>query len=497
MMGAQNLKPVCRQTKIKTQQFLRFRDQKFQSGAILTLVLIFSAVFLLSLSGVIGFVLTQYKHSQRRVARLQALEIAEAGLNYYRWILAHDPENYKTTTSLVKDYYDPAGGLIGKFELNIIPPTGCVPAVRISSTGWTTDFPNLKRTVKIRYAQPALAKYAFLTNSNVWFGDTESLKGPFHSNGGIRMDGDQNALSTSAKETYICGAEHGCTQATCSSPCQWTVNGCECPGIWGQGSGQSRGLWLYPVPAIDFAGITRDLAQLKDLAQTSGIYLPQLGLGYHIIFQGDKIDIYRVTQLENPVWGFDGEKWVRESNDIKNETAYQLDVPLPDDCAPIFVEDNVWVDGVIDGRATLVAARLPDSSSNNAKIIINGNITYATDDSVLGLIGQKDILIPLKSPDDLTIQAALLAQKGHVFRYYYPYWPWEPYRTYAIRNRIQVYGSIITNTIWTFSWVNNLNQIVSGYQTTETSYDSNLTYNPPPYFPTAGQPEVMGWEEVE
>jgi len=28
------------------------------------------------------------------------------------------------------------------------------------------------------------------------------------------------------------------------------------------------------------------------------------------------------------------------------------------------------------------------------------------------------------------------------------------------------------------------------------AYDSKLTYNPPPYFPTAGEYQFLGWEEL-
>jgi len=89
-----------------------------------------------------------------------------------------------------------------------------------------------------------------------------------------------------------------------------------------------------------------------------------------------------------------------------------------------------------------------------------------------------------------------LAQKGHVFRYYYPKRNYDPYKTYAIRDYIETFGSIITNTIWTFTWVDGLGNVVSGYKETEMSYNKDLTYNPPPYFPVSGDYEVVSWEEV-
>ena len=189
------------------------------------------------------------------------------------------------------------------------------------------------------------------------------------------------------------------------------------------------------------------------------------------------------------------EKWVEESNDI-DKVSLPTNYPIPAGCSPIFVEDTLWVDGDVKGRITLVAARLPDIPGNNAKLIINGNINYIDSNSVLGLISQSDILIPLYSPNNLEIKAAMLAQKGHVFRYYYPKWSQEPYKTYAIRNYIETYGSIITNTIWTFTWVDSYGNVVSGYRETEMSYNSDLTYSPPPYFPTVGEYQFISWEEL-
>ncbi len=457
---------------------------KNQRGIIVIIVLVFGLVFLILLAGLLGFILLQHRQSLQKLAWNEALHTAEAGINYARWHIFHAPSDFSFSGTY--DYKNPQGEILGKYQLEITTPSNCDSAVRIKSTGWTLKFPDTKRKVQVKYAKPALAKYAFLTNSNVWFGSDEELKGPFHSNGGIRMDGEQNSLATSAKKTYICGPEHGC------SPSQ------EKPGIWGEGGGGEKGLWQFPVSNIDFDSITKDLAKLKNEAQSSGIYFGASGYyGYHIRFLSDgTFNIYNVKGLKQKVWGHDGEKWVKESNDISTEEFFQ-NLPLPADCSPVFIEDNLWVDGDVIGRVTVVAARLPDIPGTNAKIIIAGNINYLDSNSVLGLIAQKDILIPLYSPNNLEIKAALLAQKGHVFRYYYPKWNYEPYKTYAIRNYIETYGSIITNTIWTFTWVDSGGNVVSGYKETEMSYNPDLTYNPPPHFPVSGEYEIVGWEEVE
>ncbi|MDD5144646.1 MAG: hypothetical protein PHW72_00725 [Candidatus Pacebacteria bacterium] len=448
-------------------------------GSIITLVLVFGSVFLILLSGLLGFILIQHRQSLQKVAWNEALNIAEAGINYAKWHLLHSPEDYDFEGA--QEYAD-----IGQFQLDIISPSGCDQAAQITSTGFASSFPQTQRKVRIKYSKPSLSQYAFLTDTNVWFGEEESLKGPVHSNGGIRMDGNQNSLFTSDEENYLCGSEHGC------DPAEYK------PGIWGAGQGQYEGLWQFPVPTVDFDLITQDLDTLKAEALASGIYITQpVDHGYHIRFNANgTMDVFRVKGVKQKVWGWNGVDWVYESNDIDNEE-WQANYVLPVNCSPIFVENNVWVDGTVNGRAVLVAAELPEKSQKMKKIIINGNIDYADSGSSLGLISQSDVLIPLYSPDNLSISAAMLAQNGHVFRYYYPDWSSEPYNTYALRNSITTYGSIITKMFWTFSWVDDEEDVTSGYQNTDMNYDPRLTYSPPPRFPTSGEYEFLEWEEVK
>lgn len=467
-------------------------------GAITIWVLVFGTIFIILLSGIFSYLIFEIKQTQKIIARNLAFHIAEAGINYARWRLAHASTDYDF--SGIYDYKDSEGTIIGQYQLIITPPTGCNQGVKIQAIGWKLNSENedLKRKIFVTYAKPSFAKYAFLTNSNVWFGSEESLKGIFHSNGGIRMDGEQNSLGSSARETYICGPEHGCSFSNCLDPCSWTISGCECPGIWGAGKGGEIGLWQFPVSNVDFNKIIHDLAILKEKAQKEGIYISSpTRHGFHLKFKSDgTMDVYTIVKLKNKVWGYDGEKWVYESNAIEREEFF-ANYSLPENCAPIFVDNNVWVEGEINGRVTVVAAKLPETPASLKKIIIWGNIKTIDNDSVLGLIAQKDILIPLYSPERLEIEAALLAQKGHIFRYYYPNWPWEPYRSYAIREYIETYGSLITNTIWTFSWVDFQGRVVSGYKETEMNYKPALTFNPPPYFPVSGEYEIVSWEEKE
>jgi len=160
---------------------------------------------------------------------------------------------------------------------------------------------------------------------------------------------------------------------------------------------------------------------------------------------------------------------------------------------PIFVEDlKVWVDGVSKQPATVAAAQFPDNPTTNSTIIINGNLTRSDPTvTMVALIAQKNVLVPLKSPNVLEIQAVMIAQKGSVERYYY-----QNQGSDTIKNRIMVRGSIITNNIWTWSWVNSNNNVISGYQNTESYYEPALIYSPPPFFPSSGEQQFISWEEV-
>jgi len=133
----------------------------------------------------------------------------------------------------------------------------------------------------------------------------------------------------------------------------------------------------------------------------------------------------------------------------------------------IYVDDNVWVDGVVKGRAVI-------GTSAGKNIMINGNLTYLAKDgtNVLGLIADQNVLIPKNSPDVLEVDAALLAQNGAAKRYYY---------ANNTKTSLLIYGSIISDKIWTWNWQSG-DSIVSGYRNTNSTYDANLTYGPPPDF---------------
>ncbi|HEV7424695.1 MAG TPA: hypothetical protein VGO21_05955, partial [Candidatus Paceibacterota bacterium] len=144
----------------------------------------------------------------------------------------------------------------------------------------------------------------------------------------------------------------------------------------------------------------------------------------------------------------------------------------------IYAEDNTWVEGTLNGRVMVAAAKLPYVASTAPNIYIPKNMLYQAKDgsSVLGLLSQKDILVTYNAPTNIEIDAALISQNGSTQFLYYP-------GGGAIKNSISIFGSIMTFGQWTWTWVDGSNNNVSGYSTTADTYDNNLLYSPPPGFP--------------
>lgn len=453
----------------------------FSTGTILIYEVVIIAIFSLVMLPVVGNAAGQLKLILSSENREQALQIAEAGANYYQWHLAHFPDDYQDGSGVagpyIHDYVDTdTGQVLGRFSLQITPPAVGSTVVTVVSTGYTLSNPNQKRTVTVRLGVPSLAQYAFLTNNSVWIGDSESVSGRLQANNGIRFDGTGNAPISSSKDTYTCPSWQG-------SPCPAVK-----PGIWGSASESTRNFWQFPVPVVDFSSFTSDLSAMKSNAQSAGIYLPPSNAqGYSLVFNGDStVSVYKVMSLRSHQTGWDVNGIAHNEDLDYNNRVLQFTVSLPAN-GIIYAEDDTWVEGTVSGRVMVAAATLPYNANTAPSILIPNNILYTVKDGSvsLGLLAQKDVLATFYAPSTLEIDAALIAQNGSIQRYYF---------SGNIKNTITTYGSLMTFGVWTWSWVNSYGTIISGYANTNTIYDANLLYAPPPYFPVAaGGYQQLSW----
>ncbi len=461
---------------------------------LIVLVLVFGAVFLVIVTAFTGFVVTQTQIQSARVIEERSLAIAEAGLNYYRWYLAHNPDDatHGTNTAgpYVFPYIDTSSTTIGSFSLDIASTTYCgvVSSIDISSTGSTVEEPGTTRTVYGRYARPTVAEYAYIINSNVWAGSDRTIIGPYHSNGGVRMDGSNNSTVTSGQETWSCTNSFGC------SPTQTA------DGVFG--SGPNSSLWNFPSTPINFTGLAVDLSTMRDRAENGGgIYIPDSGdYGYRVDFQSDgTLDVYVVDRTYN-YWGYtlDG-GWSTERNVIDDDDFYAT-YTIDPDCPLIFVEDKVWLEGEINQKVSIAAADT-DTPGNDYSIILNGNITYSDPDAGLLAIAEEDILVGLVVPDHMDLNGIFVAQNGRFGRNHYTTSGSQDvlstHNSYVTRDTLTMNGTIVSNGRVGTQW-NSGGVLSSGFNTRFNSYDRDLVDNPPPLAPrTSDDYKFIEWRQGE
>lgn len=446
-----------------------------QRGGILTITIVFIGMLMVMFMALSGVTNTQYRLGALSAQDETAFQIAEAGLNFARWRLAHDPSNL---TPVTKEVHDQQQGMLGTYALTFTAPQAGSTIVRISSLGHTSNAPTRDVRLEATYGKPSLAKYAFLTNTDVWYKST--ISGPVHSNGGIRMDGVSDGSMTSAKETYVCQTFHGCSNQVK-------------PGIWGTGTNSA--LWQFPVPSVDYASLTLDLLAMKTAAQSAGTYFGASGgYGYHLVFtSSNTYSLYRVTAKTAPRNSYAADTgWQSVSHDIATQTLLSSgSVPAE---GVLYFEDTLWVEGDIRTRVTVAAGRFPDTPSTNADIIINGNISYGgvrDGTRVLGAVAQGNILIPYSAaPNNLQLEGAYVAQHGRFGRRYYSS------GSSNVRTSITRYGMIASNLVPVTAWSSG-SVVVSGYQSAFSSYDPALLYGPPPFFPTSGEYQFLSWSQEE
>ena len=444
-------------------------------GYISMLVLVFGAVFTTLMLGLVGFIVVQKKATDSKEAREGALEIAEAGLDYYKWFLAHHPDDMTDGTGETGPYThtftDPETGTVGSYTLSISGNISCgsLISVDVHSSGSTSEHPDIKRIVYGKYASPSVAEYAYVVNDNVWAGNDRTILGRYHANGGIRMDGINYSLVTSGVPSWSCTSSFGC------SPTQTK------PGVFGSGSGNH--LWEYPAETVDFTGLALNLGNFKNTIQNGGgLYFatqttPHNILGYHAVFNANNtVTVYRVTRTST-ISSYTTEGGWKNLNEVIARKSLVGTYTIPSGCPVLFFEDNLWIEGTIHGKVTVVAANTA-MTNTDANVYIVDNIVYAHADGSDGLtlVGENDILIQYNIPYNLDINGVFIAQKGRFGRNHYDNGSKDK------RGTMTIFGSIVSFKRVGTKWTNN-GVFISGFANRYDSYDRKLATDAPPFTP--------------
>ncbi len=485
---------------------------KSKKGQISLQILLYSAVAVILLTGFLVWGDSTIRYVAKYEGRSSALEIAEAGAEYYRWHLAHNPTDYQDGTGHAgpysHNYYDKNGDLLGQFILEITPPSVGSTIVTVKSTGKLSADSTIEKIIEVKFGKPSFAKFAAVVNEDVRFGEGTEVFGAIHSNGGVHFDGTAHNLVSSALSVYNDPDHSGNNEFGVHThrnpPPQTGIDSSFRPLEAPPNSVQNRSdVFLagrqFPVPAVDFTGITSDLAQIKTDAQSNGVYLADSGAqGYHLLLKtNNSFDLYKVTAIENAPNGCisvlgqqDWGTWSIKTEQFMHTYSFPAN-------GLIFTEDDVWVEGQINNaRLTIAAAIFPENPSHRAAITVNNNLLYTNydDKDAIALISQGNFNVGMISADILRIDGAIIAQNNRVGRYYYrpPSGQQNRCAPYHIRNTITLYGILASNERYGFAYTDG-----TGYQNRNLIYDSNLLYAPPPSFPlTTDEYQLISWEEI-
>jgi len=486
------------------------KKRNCKSGVTVIVTLVFASVAIVIMTGLVSWFGGLMNATRNIHTGEQALQIAEAGIDYYKWRLAHYPTDYTdgtgTSGPYVHDFEDKDGDKIGTFSLTITPPPAWSTVVTVESEGRTIINPNLYRKIRAKFAIPSLATFAVVNNETVRFGEGTVVYGPIHSNGGIRFDGVANNIITSAKSSYDdpdhSGAVEFGVHTHVTAGTGGSVNDNFRPLEAPPSTVQNRSDVFtagrtFPRPTYDFQAISSNLSSIKTEAANNGMSFSQTNAyGYHVVLKtNDTFDLYKVlTQYrlqgacarninDQDGWG----PWGIATQQLIGN------YPIPNN-GVMFFQDHVWVDGKIDGiRLTIGAGNFPDTDiTKRRNIIVNKDLLYTKKDGTdsIALMAQNNVLVGINAENNLEIDAGLIAQNGFVGRYYYNRSQCEGYDSL---DNLTLYGMIASNKRYGFAYSDG-----TGYAERDIIYDANMLYSPPPMFPMAGENyKIFLWEEIK
>ncbi|ABR49604.1 hypothetical protein Amet_3476 [Alkaliphilus metalliredigens QYMF] len=138
------------------------------------------------------------------IAQEKALQYAEAGYSKYLWKL-----NDHVTFYLTQESDDMLGIPIeydnGYYQLEVTWPSDLDRYVTITSTGWSKESPETKRTIEVQLQKKQFVHQVYVSQSegtNISFGRSDKLYGPVHTNGILRTMDNPEFFNT---VTYVSG----------------------------------------------------------------------------------------------------------------------------------------------------------------------------------------------------------------------------------------------------------------------------------------------------
>lgn len=307
-------------------------------------------------------------------------------------------------------------------------------------------FSGVSATIKIILKPSSFSKYAYFSNAeaaNTWWTSTDTIWGPFHTNGQLRvagnpvfvgkvtLDGSLVKYSNTAQPQFLGGFQTGVH---------------------------------IDIPSTGVSNLKA--------AATSGGYKFSGQSTVYLEFRGDSVR-YRFNTTSP--WTY----------------------ALGSTFAPngvIFAENaNLRIKGVIKGRYTVGA-----DGTSRGNIYLDDDVyynkdprIYPTSTDMLGIIAKNDIIITNNAANNnnIVIQASIYSESGSLVA--------EDYQKRPVSGEIRLLGGVIQNSIGNvanFKTVGGSTVIINGFSR-RYRYDDRFMVLSPPYFPGTNSFEIVSWFE--
>ncbi len=433
---------------------------KSEQGQAMMLVIGITALLSVLAIAMIGVIISENTRSAHAVTLQTAFQAAEAGIDNYTSKLVEDHLYYAHYVGAAEATRRSSGGTLVsagspwsydlnwtypkghdtwqplsnnyEYNLEIIPPSATsTNSISILATGRPTGDTNTAdwRSVQTLVRPASLADFMMFSDQSVSYGSTATTNGNIYSNGSVTHDG------TASKNIYGYGGVSGSVNLQ---------NGAKTYS----GSAAVKG--AIPDAPINFSSFLGSLIDVQSASQSGGVYLNNTGVAaWQVTFQSNGTF---TVQSCSPATG--QSDVAAASPKCGSATTYTV----PSNGA-IYSPQTVILSGQVHGRVTV-------ASNNN--IDIGGNISYVTPgQDVLGMIAANDVVICHWVPNDLTWTGASLAQSGS----------WRSYNSDGSHGTMTYSGATATK----------LGGYMTMFNTRIYTYDPNLLYLPPPWFPTLEQ----------
>lgn len=416
--------------------------------------------FLFLATGLVATILvlgsTHRKIAQRQVNMEQAMYVAEAGLERG----ARFMESNVVVITGSSTGNTNGSGSVGAGTYDFVISRANTTTYNLTSTGTVNS---VRRTVSIlRVYQPTYAEFALWSSNNasLYFKDGEVFNGHVHSDGTLYFDNSGGGPIFHSFVTSLASSTVG------------DITGIEFD------KGLTLNSFQGSMADVNFSDSTKP-SPLKDIATSSGLVLDG---NTTLTFNGGTLSIINVRKYGNltphsytpPTEGI---IYIKTSNTGSASTQAGI---------------AYLTGGSVNGRLTVVT---------EADIYIQGNITYASDpvahpnsDDALGLISKSDVWVDTSAPNDVVIDAAIIATGqgsgtdgsfGVI-----------NYDSGAARGNLNLYGGIVQLIRGPVGQFNTSSGKTTHGYAKNYSYDPRFINNPPPYYPTiANKVEFSQWQE--